>query len=370
MRRILPLLLILSFVGTGAFAQTLPSGTSLDDFETSIQDFADGVAASLPLHLALGLNWSDSYIGQLPHFGVGLSVGGSTVPFSSVQTITDTLGVTDAITGSEASEFIEQYGFPIPAIAAEARVGGIIFPFDVGVKLGTVPEQMELEQYLPPNMTVDYLLAGFDVRMSVIKERGLIPEVAIGGGYNIVDTRIGIGGLWDGDIELAGIEVPTYDPDTMTSGTETITVAMTNPAAEFEWTAQSLDLKAQISKKLFIITPYLGAGASLGFGSAGGGLGSQITVTDSEGNELTAAEIEELNDLAQEYASYTGADAPTIPQFDPEQGFAISSPMTTSWAFRAYGGVSLNLLFIKVDLTAMTDFQSGYAGSIGVRFQL
>ena len=48
------------------------------------QTFATAAASSLPLETSVGLNWSDAYIGQFPHFGIGLTVGAATIPFSAV----------------------------------------------------------------------------------------------------------------------------------------------------------------------------------------------------------------------------------------------------------------------------------------------
>ncbi len=368
MRRILPILMILLLAGGVAVAE-LPDDFSLETFETTIQAFADGVAASLPLNLAVGLNWSDSYIGQLPHFGVGLSVGGSTIPYESAKLITDSLGFTETLMSSEAGPFIEQYGLPLPAVALEGRLGGLILPFDVGVKFGTVPPDVELKNFVP-GMTAEYLSAGLDVRMPIVREKGLIPEISIGGGYNIVDSTIGIGGFIDGAIDPITFDMPVgYNEETMEAEYETYTISMSDPAAEFAWTAQSLDMKAQLSKKLFIITPYIGAGASLGFGSAGGGLGADISIVGPDGGELTDAQIEELNQQAQEYAGLLGEDAPSIPEIDP-QGFYLNAPMTAAWTFRAYGGMSINLLILKIDATVMTDFQGSYAVSLGTRIQL
>lgn len=364
MRRILPFLLILLLPAALLPAQEGDPDFDIDQFETSIQGFADGVAASLPLNLAIGLNWSDAYIGQLLHFGVGVTAGGSTMPFESAKVITDALGVTETLMENPNFAFIEQYGMPLPAAAAEARIGGIIFPFDFGVKFGTVPPDVELNQFVP-GMELDYLLAGFDIRVPVVKERGLIPEVSIGGGFNSVDATVGIGGLLGGDLTLEDVQVPTgYDMQSGEPIFESFSIEMSDPAAEFTWNAQSIDLKAQMSKRLFIITPYLGAGMSIGFGNAGGGLGSQVTILDSQGEPLSDEEIDALNDAASELGSEY-----TMPEIDPEQGFYLTAKMTPEWTFRAYGGLSVNLFFLKVDATLMYDFAGGYAASLGTRLQ-
>ena len=61
-------------------------------FQASFQSFADGVANSLPISATIGLNWSHAYIGQFPHFGVGVSVGGMFLPYETVEPIVEALG--------------------------------------------------------------------------------------------------------------------------------------------------------------------------------------------------------------------------------------------------------------------------------------
>ena len=38
------------------------------------------------------------------------------------------------------SELSDLGGIPIPATAVEARIGGFILPFDIGIKAGYIPE--------------------------------------------------------------------------------------------------------------------------------------------------------------------------------------------------------------------------------------
>ena len=59
----------------------------------------------------------------------------------------------------------------------------------------------------------------------------------------------------------------------------------------------------------------------------------------------------------------------------PENAFSVEGfnlhAAADGWSFRAYGGVSLNLFFIRTDLTAMYDITSGaLGGSVNVRFQI
>ncbi len=52
------------------------------------------------------------------------------------------------------------------------------------------------------------------------------------------------------------------------------------------WNSNVIDAKIQVSKSLFIITPYVGLGMSFGISNAGGGMQSQMTV---DGSAVTQA---------------------------------------------------------------------------------
>ena len=336
------------------FAQTDVDFASL---EQDIQNFANGVASSLPLNASVGLNWSDAYIGQFPHFGVGLTLGASTIPFDAAVPVLDALSLTDTITGDPNFAPLIQYGMPLPAYAAEARLGGLLFPFDVGVKAGVMPPDTSLGKLFPnaealQPLDIDYLNLGFDVRMPIVEERGFIPEVAVGGGYNYLRAKIGFDGILGGDLNIGTFEHPDPTVD------QTWDVSLTDPVVNYEWSANVIDLKAQVSKGLLFFRPYAGLGASIGFGRAGSGFESELT-------GITEEEIQQINDAA---------DALGYGEVIPElsgTSFYLSAPMTGGWSFRAFGGVALNILIVKLDLTAMYDFLAGnYGATVGVRVQL
>ena len=74
------------------------------------------------------------------------------------------------------------------------------------------------------------------------------------------------------------VSVPT-DVGTVTLGSVsglpsggTYTFTFQNPTFNFFWNTNVIDAKVQVSKNLFIITPYIGLGASYGISNAGGGL--------------------------------------------------------------------------------------------------
>ena len=347
MRKLTVVLVVLIVAASVAGAQTF------DEYEQSIQTFATEVANSLPLNASVGLNWSDAYIGQFPHFGVGLALGFSTVPYPAVRPVLDALGLAANIEANEQFKYIEQYGAPFPAYAVEARLGGFVLPFDVGVKLGTVPPNVDTSA-LVPGLNFSYLLAGADVRVNLLDGTGILPKLSVGGGYNYLDASIGLQGIAGGNIEITSFE----DPRPGYEGTF-YDFTLTDPEVSYFWQANVFDFTVQASKSLLLFTPYVGAGASIGFGKAGGGLSSDLTSTPT----LSDADIEDINDLLAQ----GGYD--TLPQLG-SQGFSVTADMPTGWAFRAFGGVSVNLLILKIDVTGMYDFIGKNFGlTLGTRVQ-
>jgi hypothetical protein len=332
-------------------AASFAAAQDFAEYEQSIQQFATGVSSSLPLNAAVGLNWSNAHIGNLPHFGIGGVVGFSTIPYNAIRPVLDALSLTSTIESNDNFAYIKEFGAPLPAYAVEARIGGLILPFDVGVKLGTVPPDSGVQD-LVPNLNFDYFLAGIDFRLNLIQENLLLPAVSVGAGYNRLDATIGLSGLAGGDITLSDFTDPRDD--------STISITLTDPELEYFWRANVIDLKAHASKNLLFLTPYAGFGASIGFGEAGGALRSSLVTTPT----LSEQDIAEINELLEQQGDGT------IPQLG-SNGVEVTSTMTDGWAFRAYGGVSFNLLLLKIDVTGMYDFVGqNYGLTLGTRVQL
>ena len=345
MRRTVAILVILLLAPTIAITQT-----TFEDYEQVISGFADGVVSSLPLNSSVGLTWSDAYIGQFPRFGVGATVGFSTVPYSTLSPVFSTLGLAQSIETSVIYGMLDTYGAPLPAYTLEARLGGFMVPFDVGVKFGTIPEGVDTTPLID-RFSFDYLLAGADVRLNVLRGRGPLPKISIAGGYNYLDARIGLEGLAN-QIVLTEFTDPR-------EGGGTHSLSLENPTVEYFWRANIVDFSAQASMDLLFLTPYIGAGASIGFGSAGGGLGGTLNATP----ELTEEEMAQINEVLE--AQGVGS----LPSLGP-QGLSVTADMPAGWAFRAYGGVSFNLLIVRLDLTGMYDFLGeNFGATVGLRIQ-
>jgi hypothetical protein len=337
MRRILCLLLVL-FVATGAFAADFAT------FKTDFEGFAQELAGVLPFNASTGLNWSSAYIGQFPHFGLGLTVGATTIPWASVSSIATNLGI---VVPAELKA-IETYGMPLPAYTADVRLGGFLLPFDVGVKVGYIPPDAMKQAGLP--MSADYLLVGADIRFGLLKDEGFVPALSIGAGYNYMKGKIGVPNLLGGAIAIANFQDP--------SDLSMHNLSLTDPTLDLAWDTSVIEAKAQLSKRLLILTPYVGGAISYSLGAhAGGGLSSTLQF---DGHNITQAEIDQINQ-AYAAASQTPPDLSTT-------GIMVQKAVGNSLAYRVYGGVSLDLLFIYLDLGAAYNISSGsLGGSVNVR---
>ncbi|TFG65122.1 MAG: hypothetical protein E4H36_01000 [Spirochaetales bacterium] len=361
MKKILLIILIIGFLSAGVFAQT--QDFNLDDMKTAFQGFITSVADALPMATTVGLQWSDAYIGQFPVFGVGLAVGAALIPLDKVLPAFEPLGVPtiDLPIPQELSRLI---GFPFPAWAFDARLGGIIIPFDVGFKIGFIPPVVrdKLTGILPAGLSYDYLLIGGDIRIPLIKStKGAFrPNLSIGGGYTYYRGAFTFS-LPAGTDPISFTLPDPSDPLT----TVDYTYKLSDPEINLFWDAHVIDLKAQFSLKLlWLLTPYIGVGGSYARANAGGGLVTQLL--DGNDNVVDPATDPTLQYIKEALTALgQGQEA-----LFSASGFNVAS-YVNGWSFRAYGGLSVNLWLIKIDASIMYNFIDGSLGAMaGLRIQL
>jgi hypothetical protein len=345
MKRVLIVLGILLFAAAGLSAQPVDYA----DFAAAFQTFADETAATLPATAAMsGLSWSPAYIGQLPHFGAGVSVGFSTIPYDVVSPLIEDLEV------SLPSEFkyVEKWGLPIPAAALDARLGGFLFPFDVGFKFGFVPDQLREKL---GKVNLDYMLVGGDIRVPLLQERGAMPTLSISGGYTFMRGNVGMPDVFNsGDYQ---IDLQPYGGGILQASA---------PELNMIWDTHTFVGKIQASKNLFLFTPHIGLGAAYGVSNVGGGVSSSVEY-DPDGGVPNFAPITQT-DIDFIVNALTTAGQP-VPDLSSDSILVTSS--ADGLSFWVYGGTAINILFIKVDLSAMYNFLSkSYGGAVNVRVQL
>ncbi len=329
-------LVILGLGLLGILAPVAADTSEYDAFVNGFTNFAEALANDLPFNTMIGLNTSDAYIGSLPHFGLGLTVGATMIPIGTFQEAMDPLGVD---LGNELGE-LQSLGFPLPAAVLDARIGGFFLPFDLGFKIGYLPDEAKV--FLPENMNLNYLMVGGDIRYAIVQEKGWLPDVSVGLGYTYLKGDLNVSGVLGGNQEIANVQ---------TGPSTSETLELQDPDVNFNWQASVIDLKIQVSKSILLITPFAGMGISYGASSTGGGLRSDVLIS---GTPITQSQIQQIED----YYSSIGETVPDL----SDKGILITSD-AKGWAYRVFGGLSLNVFVMRINLNGMYNFTTGALGA-------
>jgi hypothetical protein len=232
-------------------------------------------------------------------------------------------------------------GFPLPAYTAEARLGGIIIPLDIGLKFGLLKPDFTQSLFSSGSgLGIDYMLFGADFRYALFDKKVFPFKLSIGLGINYL--KGGINSAFSSGLDF-------NDPVT------NITLSQKNPQLDVTWNTLNFELKPQISFPFKFFTPYAGAGLSYSFTEAGYKVITPELTMD--GHTLTEADME----LLKEKFGFTGVST---------EGFGYVNNLS-KFNMRAFGGFSINLIFVRLDLTGMYNLLSGNLGTtLGFRFQL
>lgn len=311
--------IVLAFIVIGA-GSVFAENFDLADLQNDMDMFSTEMSETLPFNSTLGLSWADAYIGNFPHFGVGLFGGLSFMDESAVNNL---LGNFDVSMPADL-DFM-----PLPAAGAEARLGGFILPFDIGFKFGWLPTINFSE-----NINFDYMMIGGDIRYAIMKGNIILPKITFGVGYNYVQ---------------GSVASPMDGGMTYTIGGKSISVS--DPDVNLNWSSKVLDLKLQVSKKLFFITPSVGIGVSHSWSEAG-----------YKVNAETSGDLDAIN---EELASQ---GLPSIKLNNKGFGSVIEN---SGWDVRLFAGLALDIALIKIDVTGMYDINNEiWNAGLGLRLQL
>jgi hypothetical protein len=310
----------------------------IHDLQESVSEFSRLFAEALPLNSTIGLNWSDAYIGQLlgipPRLGIGFSVGTTFINLDAINNLMSMFGESLPVNNLKA-------GLPLPAYTIEGRIGGIILPFDAGVKVGIIPDNSIpiLQEY---GIGLDYLLVGGDIRYALLRGKTFPLKLSVGVGLNYMEGKIS---------KNLPVNVPTFEfIDPLENNTYMLT--MTNPDLNLRWKTTNLEFKAHASIPLLIFTPYAGIGVSYAWSEAGYEVKSRIMVND-----------EPINDEIRRILSYYGIHDVT------NDGFS-SIIRNEGMNYRVFGGLSINVAVLRFDFTAMYNLKDSFGFTFGARFQL
>jgi hypothetical protein len=191
--------------------------------------------------------------------------------------------------------------------------------------------------------TLNYLMVGGDFRYALLREEGWKPTISVGIGftYTKVGLKSSIGEDTDVDISSLG------------TGYSGSSLTIEAPELDFSMDNKTLDFKIQVSKKIFIITPYLGLGASYGWSTVD--FGANVTNDDTN--------VSSGKNWKQDIANLTGISISdtSLSKSVEYSGFGV----------RGFGGLSLNIFVLRIDVTGLYDIINQYWGaSLGVRIQI
>ncbi len=299
----------------------------LENLQRKVDAFSTTMAETLPFNSTLGLSWADAYIGNFPHFGVGIFGGLSFMDKSAVE---------DLLSDFNLSLPSSLNFMPLPAAGAEARLGGFFLPFDIGFKFGMLPAMN-----FSDDISLDYMMIGGDIRYAILKGNVILPKITIGVGYNYIrgniNSKVG-----------TGIE---YD---ISDNGNNYSIKVDDPEVNLTWSSNVIDFKLQVSKTFFFITPYAGLGYSYGWAKSGYDVSAPTTVTGGSADEINAI-------LASR----------GLPSVDVGDNGFSSIIKAGGWDLRFFGGLAFNIAVVKIDLTGMYDFNNSiWNAGLGIRFQM
>lgn len=293
----------LSFFMAAALFSSFAEGNSIDDVRSGIKGFAESLGNTLP-NAALQQNvYADAWIGNFfpsapPHFGVGAEFGVTKIDLSSLQKVTDIFG----ISGLNRT-------FILPTFTANARIGGLILPFDVGLSFMYI-DLSKLR--LIDGIGVKYFNVGGDLRWAILKGEGSFPKLSVGAGFYYTK----------GDFSFEKSDLDT----------------------SLDYTTKTAFFSAQISKKFVIFTPYAGFRGIFS--------NSDIKWNWSVDSELAGkSEYKDKDKLSASGNHSTKFLGSFVPQ--------------------VFGGFGLDISMMSLTFGASWDFRNSiWAADISIRFQL
>jgi hypothetical protein len=248
-----------------AFAAVIPAFSDDATISSYLDDFTTNLTEVIPENTTQLSVWPDAYIGKFipsvpPHFGLGLSLSGTLMDTSqlsgAINDITSTMqsGVTaasDAFNITLPTLFSIPDRFVMPVYSVNARIGGFILPFDIGI----FGSYAYLDKLIYSDFTgsIDYLSFGTDVRYALYEGNVLLPKISLGAGYIFSRQSLGF--------NLSKSYEGSYN-----SYTGTITGSS---ATSVYVTTNTLYAQLQVSKKFLFLVPYAGVRAVLTSSTSG-----------------------------------------------------------------------------------------------------
>ncbi len=152
-----------------------------------LNGFCNDLCDSLPNSQTQQNVWAEAWIGKLfpfPHLGFGISAGVSKMEITALKDAAKALSI-------DVKDLKDSY--VLPTVTADVRLGGIVFPFDVGLTAMSIDTSKigSMESAMDP-VSFDFFTVGGDVRYALMQGGGIRPKVSVGGGFYYTDGSVNV----------------------------------------------------------------------------------------------------------------------------------------------------------------------------------
>lgn len=282
----------------------IPTDSPFTVAENGLNDFCDDLADVIPNSQTQQNVYAEAWIGKIfPgfHFGAGVNAGVSALDVSTLKDAALALGVDDVKDINDTLVF--------PTITVDARLGGIILPFDIGVTAMSIDTSKmdSVDKAIDP-VAIDFFTLGADIRYAIFQGGFMRPKWSVGAGFYYTK---------------GGVDV---DDDTA--------------KASLDFKSTTFMVNTQASIKLLCLVPFIGGRA----------LFSKTSVDWKVNAEWARI-------IAKESDTYYEGVANAL-----KWGILPSSFSGSSSGFSVYpqvfGGIGLDLLFLNLTVSGSYDIAS------------
>ena len=157
----------------------IPTDKPFTVAENGLNDFCDDLADVIPNSQTQQNVYAEAWIGKIfPgfHFGAGVNAGVSALDVSTLKDAALALGVDDVKDINDTLVF--------PTITVDARLGGIILPFDIGVTAMSIDTSKmdSVDKAIDP-VAIDFFTLGADIRYAIFQGGFMRPKWSVGAGF-------------------------------------------------------------------------------------------------------------------------------------------------------------------------------------------
>ena len=234
------------------FSMNAQESVSKDSVTDQFINFSNTLTSIMPENITALNVWPEAHIGKFfpafpPHFGFGISAAGTLIDTSFAKDTFDTLSklilenMTDIKLDFECKDIMV-----LPTCAINARLGGFLLPFDIGVfGVATIPNLPQEFNFGDFDASVEYLTFGADLRYAIYEGNIFMPKVSLGVGYFYAQQEL--------NFDINKTKSANYNA--------VETNVNINANANLLLKTHTFFAQMQISKKILIITPFIGARA-------------------------------------------------------------------------------------------------------------